>query len=163
MTSTKTLFNGVVDAVITRINTNKVVLGVGGVEERAEDPAVMDKVRQYGGYCYVIPLAEGRDRMDVMQGGTKDMYHNFSFNVTSYFDSTAVILAADSLVTSLRATRNLAFDLIDNYDVHQWLLETQIQKFLSLLKLVYVHPFHQHKMLFYHLRTFLKLSYHHYK
>lgn len=116
MTGTKDLINGIVDAVITRITTNKVALGIGGVEERAEDPAVMDKVREFGGYCYVIPLAEGRDRMDVMQGGTKDMYHNFSINVTSYYDSTATILAADSLVSSLRATRGLAYDMIDLFN-----------------------------------------------
>jgi hypothetical protein len=115
--ATKQLFNGIVDAVVTRIDTNKVALGIGGVEERAEDPAVMDKVRQFGSYCYVIPLAEGRDRMDVMQGSPgKEMYHNFSFNVTSYFDSTSAIMTADSLVSSLRLTRDYAFDLIDLFN-----------------------------------------------
>jgi len=116
MTSTKTLINGIVDAITATITTNKTALGIGGVEERAEDPAVMDKVRKYGGYCYVIPLAEGRDRMDVMQGGTKDMYHNFSVNVTAYYDSSSTIKAADSLVSSLRATRGYAYDLIDLFN-----------------------------------------------
>jgi hypothetical protein len=117
MTGTKDLFNGIVDAIITKITTNKTALGIGGVEERAEDPAVMDKVRQYGSYCYVIPLAEGRDRMDNMQGSPgKEMYHNFSINVTSYFDSTSTILTADSLTSSLRATRDLAFGLIDLFN-----------------------------------------------
>ena len=116
MTSTKTLFNNIVDAVTTRITTNKVALGLGGVEERAEDPAVMDKVRQYGGYCYVIPLAEGRDRMDNMQGGTKDMYHNFSFNVTAYHDETSLTRSSDGLTTPLRKVRDYSFDLIDLFN-----------------------------------------------
>jgi len=115
-TGTKVLIDGIVDAITTVITTNKVALGVGGVEERAEDPAVLDKVRQYGGYCYVIPLAEGRDRMDNMQGGTKDMYHNFSINVTSYFDSTATIRSSGGLTSSLRATRDLGYDLIDKFN-----------------------------------------------
>lgn len=116
MTGTKDLINGIVDAVISRIDTNKVALGIGGVEERAEDPAVVDKVRRYGGYCYVIPLAEGRDRMDVMQGGTKDMYHNFAINVTSYLNMTRTAKAEEALVGSLRETRDHAYDLIDLFN-----------------------------------------------
>ena len=114
--ATKTLFNDIVDTFITRIQANLTVLGVGGVEERAEDPAVLDKVRQYGGYMYVIPLAEGRDRMDNMQGGTKDMYHNFSMNVTSYFDQTATTMENKSLISDLRLTRDRAFDLVDLFN-----------------------------------------------
>lgn len=111
MTSTKDLFNDAVDAFITRVNSNLTALGIGGVEERAEDPAVMDKVRRYGSYMYVIPLAEGRDRMDVLPGGTKDMYHNFSMNVTAYFDYTGT-----ALETALRTTRDHGFDLIDLFN-----------------------------------------------
>ena len=73
-------------------------------------------MRELGSYAYIIPLAEGRDRMDVMQGGTKDMYHNFSINVTSYFDYTSIVLAADSLTSSLRLTRDHAYDLIDLFN-----------------------------------------------
>ena len=113
---TKDLFNGSVDAFIATINLNLVVLGVGGIEERAEDPAVMDKVRKYGGYMYVIPLAEGRDRMDNMQGGTKDMYHNFSMNVTAYFDNTATTMSSKGLSSDLRLTRDRGFNLIDLFN-----------------------------------------------
>jgi hypothetical protein len=115
--ATHDLINNIVDTVIARINTNKVALGIGGVEERAEDPAVMDKVRTLGSYCYVIPLAEGRDRMDVMQGSpNKEMYHNFSFNVTSYFDMTEDVKSDESLVNSLRKTRDYAYDLVDFFN-----------------------------------------------
>lgn len=114
--ATKDLINGIVDTVISRIDAAKVSLNIAGVEERAEDPAVMDKVRQYGSWCYVIPLAEGRDRMDNMQGGTKDMYHNFSFNVTAYFDMTSLAMSATSLISSLRLTRDRGYDLIDLFN-----------------------------------------------
>ena len=115
--TTKTLFNNIVDGFVAVVNANLVALGVGGVEERAEDPAVLDKVRKYGGYMYVIPLAEGRDRMDVMQGSPgKEMYHNFSMNVTSYFDYTSATMSAGSLTSSLRLTRDYAFDLIDMFN-----------------------------------------------
>ena len=115
--ATKDLINGIVDAVITRIDTNKLALGIGGVEERAEDPAVMDKVRENGSWCYVVPLAEGRDRMDVMQGSPdKEMYHNFSFNVTSYFDMTDTVKVTNSLISSLRQTRDYGYDLIDLFN-----------------------------------------------
>ena len=114
--ATKTLFNNVVDGFLAVVNANLTALGVGGIEERAEDPAVMDKVRQYGGYMYLIPLAEGRDRMDNMQGGTKDMYHNFSMNVTAYYDFTATTMSSKSLTSNLRLTRDYAFDLIDLFN-----------------------------------------------
>jgi hypothetical protein len=116
MSGTKDLINDVVDAMTTVITTNKALLGIGGIEERAEDPAVMDKVRQYGGYAYIIPLAEGRDRMDNMQGGTKDMYHNFSINVTSYFDFTSYVQSSNGLTSSLRLCRDHAYDLIDLFN-----------------------------------------------
>ena len=115
--TTKTLFNNIVDQFITVINANLTTLAVGGVEERAEDPAVLDKVRKYGGYMYIIPLAEGRDRMDVMQGSPdKEMYHNFSMNATSYFDYTADTNTNRSVTPSLRLTRDHAFDLIDLFN-----------------------------------------------
>jgi hypothetical protein len=115
--TTKTLFNNIVDAFITVVNTNKAALGVGGIEERAEDPAVMDKVRQYGGYMYVIPLAEGRDRMDNMQNSPdKEMYHNFSMNVTAYFDFTATTMSSKGLTSDLRKCRDLGFDLVDLFN-----------------------------------------------
>jgi hypothetical protein len=60
---------------------------------------------------YVIPLAEGRDRMDNMMGGTKDMYHNFSMNVTAYFDYTGT-----ALTSALRTTRGHGFDLVDLFN-----------------------------------------------
>lgn len=114
--ATKDVVNGVVDAFLTRVTANLTTLGLGGVEERAEDPAVMDKVRQYGSWLYVIPLAEGRDRMDVMQGGTKDMYHNFSMNCTAYFDYTASAQSSGGLTTPLRTTRDHGFDLVDLFN-----------------------------------------------
>jgi hypothetical protein len=115
--ATKDVFNGVVDAFLTKINLNLTTLGIGGVEERAEDPAVLDKVRKYGGYMYVIPLAEGRDRMDNMQGSPgKEMYHNFSMNVTTYFDYTAATMSDKSLISSLRKTRDYAFTLVDLFN-----------------------------------------------
>jgi hypothetical protein len=114
--ATKTLFNNIVDAFIAKINLNLVILGVGGVEERAEDPAVLDKVRKFGGYMYVIPLAEGRDRMDNMMGGTKDMYHNFSMNVVAYYDFTATTKSSKSLTSDLRLTRDYGYTLIDLFN-----------------------------------------------
>jgi len=116
MTGTKDVFNGIVDAFLAKVTLNKVLLGVGGIEERAEDPAVMDKVRLHGGYAYLVPLAEGRDRMDNMQGGTKDMYHNFSMNCTAYFDYTSTVMSSAALTSSLRTTRDHAFDLIDLFN-----------------------------------------------
>lgn len=117
MTGTKDIINGIVDAMTTTITTNKTALGIGGVDERAEDPAVMDKVRQYGGYAYIIPLAEGRDRMDNMQGSPgKEMYHNLSINVTGYFDYTASTRTTGSVSTPMRTTRNLGYDLIDLFN-----------------------------------------------
>lgn len=112
-TATHEKINGMVDAVLTKIDTNKVTLGLGGVEERAEDPAVMDKVRTLGSYAYVVPLAEGRDRMDVMQGSiNKEMYHNFSINVTAYFDLTSM----GQLPSALRLTRDRAYDMVDLFN-----------------------------------------------
>ena len=115
--STADLIDGIVDAITTRINSNASALGVGGCEERAEDPAVMDKVRQYGGYIYVIPLAEGRDRMDNMQSSQdKEMYHNFSINVTGYYNSTSSALTSKGLITALRGTRRMAYNMIDLFN-----------------------------------------------
>lgn len=112
----KKIINDMVDAFIARVNANLTTLSLGGIEERAEDPAVMDKVRQYGSYAYLIPLAEGRDRMDNMQGGTKDMYHNMSMNVTAYYDYTSTIMSTGSLISTLRLTRDHAYDLIDLFN-----------------------------------------------
>jgi hypothetical protein len=114
--ATKTIINNMVDAFTATVNSNLVALGLGGIEERAEDPAVMDKVRKYGSYAYIIPLAEGRDRMDNMQGGTKDMYHNLSVNITAYFDQTATVKSSKGLTSSLRLTRDRAYDLIDLFN-----------------------------------------------
>jgi len=115
--ATHDLINSIVDEVISRIETNKVSLGLGGAEERAEDPAVMDKVRQYGSYAYVVPLAEGRDRMDVMQGSPdKEMYHNFSINVTGYFDQTALTMSSRGLTSPLRLTRDYGYKLVDLFN-----------------------------------------------
>ena len=116
MTGTKDVVNGVVDAMMATITTNKVALGIGGIEERAEDPAVMDKVRKYGSYAYLIPLAEGRDRMDNMQGGTKDMYHNLSINVTAYFDYTSMAQSSGLLTSGIRLCRDYAYDLVDQFN-----------------------------------------------
>ena len=114
---TASIFDAVVDEVISRISNNLSGLGLGGVEERAEDPAVMDKVRQHGSWCYVIPLAEGRDRMDIMQSSTgQEMYHNFSFNITAYFNSTSLARSSGGLTSPLRATRDNAFNLVDLFN-----------------------------------------------
>jgi hypothetical protein len=105
----KDLVNGAVDSMLATINLNLTLLGLGGVEERAEDPAVMDKVRDNGSWAYLVPLAEGRDRMRFAMGGTKDMVHDFSVNVTGYYiDNTS-----PDLPTGLRICRNHAYDLID--------------------------------------------------
>lgn len=115
--ATKTIISDIVDGFITKINTNKVALGIGGIEERAEDPAVMDKVRQYGGYMYVIPLAEGRDRMDNMQGSPgKEMYHNFSMNVVAYYDFTATTKSSKGLTSDLRRCRDYGYDMVDLFN-----------------------------------------------
>lgn len=99
------------------VEANKDDLGLGGVEERAEDPAVMDKVKQNGSWAYLIPLAEGRDRMDNMQGSPdKEMYHNFSINITAYFDYSKEFKEDKSLSPSLRLTRDYAYDLIDLFN-----------------------------------------------
>lgn len=108
---TKLLFNDIVDEMLSRINTNKTTLGIGGIEERAEDPAVLDKVKLYGAYAYIVPLAEGRDRMNFTMGGTKDMGHTFSVNVTGYYNFTD-----ETLPTALRTVRDHAFDLIDLFN-----------------------------------------------
>ena len=115
MTGTKDVINGIVDAMLAVIRANKAITGLGGVEERAEDPAVLDKVRENGSWAYLIPLAEGRDRMDNMQGGTKDMYHNFSINVTSYYDSTFQTQSTN-ISSQLRAVRDRAYDLVDLFN-----------------------------------------------
>lgn len=111
------LVDGIVDALIAKMNSNLTTLGLGGVEERSEDPAVMDKVRTLGSYAYVIPLAEGRDRMDVMQGSPgKEMYHNFSINVTAYYDQTSLTMSSGGLTTPLRLTRGYAYKLTDLFN-----------------------------------------------
>lgn len=115
--ATKTIINNIVDAFLAKVNANLTTVGLAGIEERAEDPAVMDKVRYNGSWAYLIPLAEGRDRMDNMQGSPdKEMYHNFSMNLTAYFDFTSTVMTAGSLTSSLRITRDRAYDMIDLFN-----------------------------------------------
>lgn len=115
--ATKDVINEVVDGTIAVVQANLTTLGIGGIEERAEDPAVMDKVRQYGGYMYIIPLAEGRDRMDNMQGSPdKEMYHNFSMNLVAYYDGTATTMSSKALTSNLRLARDRGYDLIDLFN-----------------------------------------------
>lgn len=112
--STAQMIDGVVDAIITRVNNNLVALNLGGIEERAEDPATLDKVRQYGSWAYIVPLAEGRDRMDIMQGSPSgEMYHNFSINIPAYFNMTSTVSSDGSLTNSWRTTRDNGYNLID--------------------------------------------------
>ena len=93
---------------ITLMTTN----GDTGCEERAEDPAVFDKLRQYGKYLYLVPLAEGRDKMTIYPSTTdKEMKHNLSVNVTGYYNETG-----STLTTALRIVRNYGYNLVDLFN-----------------------------------------------
>lgn len=93
--------NGIVDAVLSRLNSNKTELGgIQAVTEKDEHPAFIDNPPE----IFVLPIGVGEDKMYSVMGEDHN-YHTFPIEIIGayrYLDNTAV---ADGL----RPTRNYGY------------------------------------------------------
>ncbi len=100
MAGTAARVNGLIDAIIARIEAGGGPLGILAVDERDEIPAYVDP-----GTCFVIPLVEGKDVMRTPIGGGS-LEHQFSVTIVAYY-------RYDDIAAGLRPTRDAGYGVLD--------------------------------------------------
>jgi hypothetical protein len=75
--SSEAAINGVIDAVLARIAANYTPLGITSVEERDEEPRYIEPST-----AFVIPFAEGKDSIKMLQGGEE---HTFPITIVGFY------------------------------------------------------------------------------
>lgn len=99
--SSEAAINGVIDALITRLQTNYAALGLTAatsVEERDEEPKYIDDKT-----CYVIPLAEGKDSVKLYANGED---HTYPITIVAFYKYA-------SISTGLRPVRTYGYTALD--------------------------------------------------
>ena len=107
--STATIFNGIVDALITKTTASATYFGSPtAVVELDEHPAIPASRGELP-KIYVIPVVEDGDDIDLKMGGP-ECWHNFSISVVGYYLGTDTTLSTD-----LRTTRNYGYLFLDMF------------------------------------------------
>ena len=89
--------NHVIDALIARLNTNLVQLGISKVTETDQEPKYLDPPE-----AYVIPFVEGKDSIGMFAGGDE---HVYPINIVSFYKY-------DDIQTGLRPTRTYGLNAL---------------------------------------------------
>jgi len=108
-----TVINKIVDALITDIQT-ATTLGLGAaptVREWDEHPAIPAERGELP-LAYVIPIVEGKDKIDMTMGGP-NTFHTFPITFVAYYKGTTD--SRTQVITDLRTTRNYAYSFIEYY------------------------------------------------
>jgi len=96
--------DGLVDAIIDRLDENKTALGATDVSEGDEDPRYIQ-----ANTLYVLPLVEGKDDMKTHPGETGEMQHQFPVSIIGYYK----YLGRTAIPDGLRPVRKYGYDVID--------------------------------------------------
>lgn len=106
--ASKTVKNGIVDAVKALILANITTLGgtsASRITEGDEEPTYLER-EGYGFPCFfVVPLVEGGDRIHTHMGGTLQD-HDFPITVIGYYKT-------DKISDGIRTTSDYGYDFVD--------------------------------------------------
>ena len=90
--------NCVIDAIIARITTNLVALGLNQITERDEEPTYINPPE-----AYAVPFVEGRDTIQIYSNGEE---HTYPLHLIGFYKYT-------DITTGLRPTRGYGLAALD--------------------------------------------------
>jgi len=93
--------NGVIDALIARLNANLVTLGISKVTETDQEPRYLDPPE-----AYVIPFVEGKDAIGMYAGGDE---HVYPINIVGFYK-------CETIQAGLRPTRTYGLNALDLFN-----------------------------------------------
>lgn len=113
--ATYEFIDSVVDAMISRIQTNITTLGGTSSTPVTEGDELPERVTIFPS-IFIIPLIEGGDQMETKPGGVKNVFHDFTITVVGLYKATTVS-------ELMRTTRQYGYTLADlfsneNYKVN---------------------------------------------
>ncbi len=101
--ATKDKINGLIDAIIARVQTAAPSLGLEAVVEGDEMPTYVAP-----GTCYIVPLVEGKDRIQTTSGEGTTRIHTIPVTFVAYYKHWTI-------AEGLRSTRDRGYDLLDTF------------------------------------------------
>lgn len=104
--SAASTFNGIVDSIVSALQTATTIGSPTAIKEKDEHPAIASDNGTLP-MVYVVPLVEGVDRIDMTLGDKVNYaYHTFPVNIIGFYD-------LPDVDTSLRTCRNYAYNALD--------------------------------------------------